>query len=107
MAGNKNKNKCGCGTHVQNRSSLHIHWEDCPSLSLIPSVCLRQLVITKATHCCRGKPWGRTHREDGEAFVEEERTKKESDKPRREGDDIDRIGSCLPSHGGDDEHARR
>ena len=38
-------------------------WENCPSLSLIPSVCLRQLVITKATHCCRGKPWGRTHRE--------------------------------------------
>lgn len=37
------------------RSSVRIHrqnmrWENCPSLSLIPSVCLRQLVITKATH---------------------------------------------------------
>lgn len=67
VAGNRNKNMHACGTHEQNRSSLHIHWENCPSLSLIPSVCLRQLVITKATHCCGGKPWGRTHREDGEA----------------------------------------
>lgn len=56
-------------THTK-RSCVHIHgenrhWENCPSLSLIPSVCLRQLVITKATHCCRGK---RTHTDDREAF---------------------------------------
>lgn len=44
-------------THRENR-----HCENCPSLSLIPSVCLRQLVITKATCCCRGNPWGTTQR---------------------------------------------
>lgn len=91
---------------------MHIHRENrrrenCPSLSLIPSVCLRQLAITKATHCCRGKPWGRTHRENGEDLerksAKRETAINEEERKHRFDHRLSVSPSVLTGEGRDDE----